>query len=71
MTEIAGYFDIAFDAAPDSMPGLPQRASANPDAPQLPSIFAAIRELGLNLEPRKVTVKQLVVDSAQKIPTEN
>lgn len=71
MTEIAGYFDITLDAAPDSMPGLPQLGSANPDAPQLPSIFAAIRELGLNLEPRKVSVKQLLVDSAQKIPTEN
>ena len=69
-TGVAGYFDIAIDAAPDSMPGLPAGFPSHAD-PGLPSIFTALRELGFNLEPQKVTVKRLVIDSAQKIPTEN
>jgi uncharacterized protein (TIGR03435 family) len=68
-TGIAGYFDITLEAAPDSMPGLPNFGS-RPDSP-LPSIFTAIHELGLTLEPQKVSARRLVVDSAQKTPTEN
>jgi uncharacterized protein (TIGR03435 family) len=70
MTEIQGIFDITLDAAPDSLPGL-HFGTASEDSASFPSIFAAIRGLGLNLEPREVLVKQLVVDSAQKIPTPN
>ncbi|HEY5481883.1 MAG TPA: TIGR03435 family protein [Verrucomicrobiae bacterium] len=70
MTEIPGIFDITLDAAPDSLPGLHFGAPSE-DSASFPSIFAAIRGLGLNLEPREVPVKQLVVDSAQKIPTPN
>lgn len=71
-TEVKGIFDIILDASPDSMPGLPSGSSEGiAGASPLPSILTAIRGLGLNLEPRKVSVKQLVIDSAQKIPTEN
>lgn len=70
MTGIPGTFDITLDASPDSLPGL-HFGTAPEDSASLPSIFAAIRGLGLNLEPREATVKQLVVDSAQKIPTPN
>lgn len=67
-TKIQGAFDLALDAAPDSMPGMPSRRSA--DSPY-PTIFVAIQDLGLRLEVQKVPVKQLIVDSAQKVPTEN
>ena len=70
MTEIQGVFDVTLDVAPDSLPGLHLGAPSE-DSASLPSIFAAIRGLGLNLEPRQVTVKRLVVDSAQKVPTPN
>jgi uncharacterized protein (TIGR03435 family) len=35
------------------------------------SVYASVEKLGLKLEPRKAVVQQLVVDSAQKTPTEN
>src|SRR5579872_5117464 len=46
--------------------------SQNSDAPPGPSLFTALPEqLGLRLEARKGLVDILVVDSAEKIPTEN
>jgi uncharacterized protein (TIGR03435 family) len=69
-TGIEGTFDITLDATPDSMWGL-RFGTPSEESASLPSIFTAIRGLGLELEPRQVTVKQLVVDSAQKIPTPN
>jgi len=70
MTGIQGEFDISIECSMDSLPGLPPVA-ASPDSEARPSIFSAIHELGLNLEPRKVPGRHLVVDSAEKIPTPN
>jgi uncharacterized protein (TIGR03435 family) len=70
-TGIQGMFDITLDATPDSMPGLRFFGTPSEESASLPSIFTAIRGLGLELQPQQVTVKQLVVDSAQKIPTPN
>jgi uncharacterized protein (TIGR03435 family) len=68
MTGIPEKFDIALDAAPDSMPGF----HGAPDHESLfPTIFVALRDLGLNLQPQKVSVKYLVIDSALRVPTEN
>ncbi len=68
-TGIQGVFDIVLDVAPDSLPGF--YSAPDPAAPPLPSILVAIKDLGLNLQLRDVEVKQLVVESALKIPTEN
>lgn len=35
------------------------------------SIFAAVQQLGLKLEPRKVPVDFIVIDHLEKTPTEN
>jgi uncharacterized protein (TIGR03435 family) len=35
------------------------------------SVFAAVKKLGLRLEPRKAPVEQLVIDHVEKTPTEN
>jgi uncharacterized protein (TIGR03435 family) len=60
-TGIKGNFDIDLTFAPDDAPD-----SA------LPSIFTALQEqLGLKLTPRKVPAETLVVDRAEKVPTEN
>jgi len=69
-TGVQGLFDITLDASPDSLPGLHAGTPDEAAAP-LPSIFTAIRGLGLELTPRQDTVRQLVVDSARKIPTPN
>jgi uncharacterized protein (TIGR03435 family) len=68
MTGVSERFDIALDAAPDSMPGF---HFATDHESQYPTIFVALRELGLNLQPQKVSVKYLIIDSALKVPTEN
>jgi uncharacterized protein (TIGR03435 family) len=66
-TGLTGQFDVTLDWQPEA-----ERA-ANPDvASDRPSIFAALPEqLGLKLEPRKVSLDVLIVDAAGKVPTEN
>jgi uncharacterized protein (TIGR03435 family) len=54
------------DAAPDSLTGMPaMSASMGAADSRYPTIFVAIRNLGLSLEPQKEPVKQLIVDFAQ------
>jgi uncharacterized protein (TIGR03435 family) len=87
MTELKGNFDIDLGWRPDGQPGGPgifgpggggpppegggerREAKENADAP---SIFTAVQEkLGLKLEGRKSPVEILIVDQADKIPSEN
>jgi len=59
-TGIAGAFDIDLKWTPDNSNGTG------------PSLFTAIQEqLGLRLEPGRAPVEILVVDHAERIPTEN
>jgi uncharacterized protein (TIGR03435 family) len=77
-TGIAGEYDIDFDAsimetnkpdvAPEGSNGSPM---APPGPPPSMAIGTAIQQLGLSLESRKAPVEWLVVDSAEKAPTEN
>jgi uncharacterized protein (TIGR03435 family) len=64
-TGLPGSYEIVLDyAAGDSL-------AANIDG-TVPSLFTAIQEqLGLKLEATKGSIEFLVVDSAEKIPTEN
>ncbi len=58
-------------------PGAPATANAGPaDAASDPngtasSVTAAVRALGLKLEPRRAVIEQLIVDHAEKTPKEN
>jgi uncharacterized protein (TIGR03435 family) len=62
-TGLTGSYDIKLSYAP---PNDPDAASA------LPDIFTAIQEqLGLKLVPAKVPVDYLVIDHADRVPTEN
>jgi uncharacterized protein (TIGR03435 family) len=64
LTALAGVYDIEIRWTPD-MP-----ASADPtDLPG--SVYAAVQELGLRLRAQKVPMEILVVDRAERVPTEN
>ena len=65
-TGLTGTFDLTLDWRPES----DRAESLNDDS--RPSIVAALAEqLGLKLEPRKVSLDVLVVDRALKVPIEN
>lgn len=70
--------DFSMDPNALAIPGIPakpatMRENAKPDSvePDLPSIFTAIQTLGLKLEPKKEPMDIIVIDHAEKIPTEN
>lgn len=65
LTGLTGIYDYTIDLS-----GL---NSFNPQPPDstAPSIFTSIQtDLGLKLEPRKAPIQILVIDSANKVPTE-
>jgi uncharacterized protein (TIGR03435 family) len=85
MTELKGTYDIDLSFKPEGGPGGPgffgpggpgpggdgERKSP-PDSMDTPSIFTAVQEtLGLKLEGRKSPVDILIIDHAEKVPTEN
>jgi uncharacterized protein (TIGR03435 family) len=66
-TGLTGQFDLTLDWRPEAGQGEQPDATAD-----RPSIFAALPEqLGLRLEPRKVSLDVLIVDSAEKTPVAN
>jgi uncharacterized protein (TIGR03435 family) len=66
-TGLSGPFEVKLDWTPDD--GVAPKAD---DAPTGPSIYAALQEqLGLRLEARKGPLDVLVVDHAEKVPSDN
>jgi len=64
-TGLSGSYKMTLDWAPDNAP-------AGNDAATLPSLFTALQEqLGLKLESTKGSVETLVVDHAERTPSEN
>ena len=60
-TGLTGSYDIKLDFSPDP---------STDDS--LPSIFTALQDtLGLKLEPQKIPVEVLVIDTVNRTPTEN
>ena len=68
MTGLAGGFNINLEWVPEDMAVNPKEGS---EVPSGPSIFMALREVGLRLEARKAPVEVLVVDRGEKIPAAN
>ena len=84
MTELKGDYDVAFEISREDFLNAARQAGANvpaaapnstspADAASDPvgSVFTAIQSLGLKLEPRKAPMVMIVVDKAEKMPTEN
>jgi uncharacterized protein (TIGR03435 family) len=83
-TGLKGAYEIKLDIAPEDLPGLapmrfasgtetdaPQDAVPQAQEPRGPSIFSAIKELGLELERQNVPLEYIVVEKAEKTPTPN
>ena len=66
-TGLTGQFDLTLDWQPEAVQ--PEEQGTASDRP---SLFSALQEqLGLKLEPRKISLDVLVVDAAERVPTEN
>jgi uncharacterized protein (TIGR03435 family) len=81
-TELKGSYDCTLEFTPEpgmgpgmmKMAGPPPEGGQGPAAPDSsgPSLFTALQEqLGLKLEGRKAPIDILVVDEADRVPTEN
>lgn len=79
MTGLKGEYEYTLDFSPEGlaglrgMPTMPPPGGGADGGPGEGSVtlFTAIQDLGLKLESRKGPVDQIVVDSAEKTPTEN
>ena len=76
MTGLEGVFDFTLEYTNQNIQPLFNgdggEGTAAPDFGSGPSIFTALQEqLGLKLESRKAPVEVLVIDHAEKVPTEN
>jgi len=66
-TGLTGKYDLSLEYSTSG-----PRAAVDSDAPEDPSIFQAVQsQLGLKLEPTKMTVQVIVVDKAEKTPAAN
>jgi uncharacterized protein (TIGR03435 family) len=74
LTGLKGLFEVKLEWTPDDSrpPVNGGAAPAASDVPAGPSIFAALQEqLGLRLEAQKGPLDVVVIDQAEKVPTEN
>jgi uncharacterized protein (TIGR03435 family) len=76
MEDLVGMRKMAMGAG--HMPGGPggpggpgAESGPAPDSAPKASIFTAIQQLGLKLEPRKAPLDHLIIDQAEKVPTAN
>ncbi len=70
MTGLMGNFDITLELTPSELAGLRSAATAE-ESQDGTSIFAALQAIGLKLESRKLSIRHLVIDHADRVPTEN
>jgi len=85
MTGLTGNYDVALDVSMEDMAGMRKMAGGPgpgpgasgadhgpaPEGAPSASIYTAIQQLGLKLDPRKAPVEFVVIDRADKVPTEN
>jgi uncharacterized protein (TIGR03435 family) len=66
MTGLKGFYDLKLDLIPQ-----PPQPGDPPDSPGETISIALQEQLGLKLETRKAPIEVVVVDHAEKVPTEN
>ena len=85
MTELKGSYQVAVDLSMDDMRNAAKAAGQALPPPPPPtgggavavasepgtSIFASVQLMGLKLDPRKAPIQRMVIDSIEKMPTEN
>lgn len=78
MTGVSGLYDAEFDISGEELANAARahgaviaRRSDQPSDPTGASLKASLEKLGLRLEGRKTPLEVIVVDAAQKVPTEN
>jgi uncharacterized protein (TIGR03435 family) len=84
MTGLKGKYEMALEISMQEMMNAARAAGANVPAPAVDpnkpadaasdpggSIFTSVQALGLKLEPRKTPMAMIVIDSVEKMPTEN
>ncbi len=74
MTGLKGFYDMKLDWVPEPRPSADGKGDlpAAADPPQGPTLTIALQEqLGLKLETRKAPLEVLVVDHAERVPTDN
>jgi uncharacterized protein (TIGR03435 family) len=79
MTGLKAEYDYTLDFSPEGLGGMPGMGPGPLGGKEGPeggpegtvSIFTAVQDLGLKLESRKGPVDLIIVDSAEKTPTEN
>jgi len=83
MTNLTGTYDLTVDLTPEDRVSMMIRAAVNAgmtvpsqalammDNASNASIFEGLKKAGLALEPQKAPLEVLVIDSIEKIPTEN
>lgn len=86
MTGLDGYYQIALDVSREELMGALQvtgvnfpmgmgremgRGGVTPPEPDVSSIFSSLKDVGLRLEPRRLPVDLIVVDSVENAPSAN
>lgn len=74
LTDLAGRFDFDVEFSPEDMKGIappPPVDNAASNAQFGVSIFTSIQRLGLKLESQKLPLDAIVIDRAEKTPTDN
>jgi len=75
-TGLTGLYDFRIDFSPEGLDGAVSRALASTPTQGEPgyggpTLFGALKQLGLSLESVTAPIKVMVVDSAEQIPTDN
>jgi hypothetical protein len=81
-TGLTGIYDIKLHVAKEDLPGLRPRAARRTDgtgqhsydgasSAPVPTVFAALKSLGLNLEKQTALIEYVVLESISRIPVGN